>query len=234
MFSLDHKSAKLTSLNPRAEIHGEDRVPDADLKFEIKVGSEVLSEFHPSLRATLYQRPESPDLADDGESLTDIRFKLLGPLKWCAELAGYDATIHWGVSGKDDICLRECEVDGFRFDCQDGGTVVLSFRVIAHPNERDMGRLCALIQQEVELSLTEPKAEGIFDGSASAAHKALTEQGQQAAQRRSNGGAEVKYRDPKTGDTWTGRGRRPQWIEVAMLEGSNLEEFKVENQSAEA
>lgn len=35
-----------------------------------------------------------------------------------------------------------------------------------------------------------------------------------AAKRRSGGGV-AKYRDPKTGQTWTGRGRPPAWIAAA-------------------
>ena len=54
MFSLANQSAKLTSVNPRAEIHGTDHVMAADLKFEIKVGNDVLSEFDPSLKSSLY------------------------------------------------------------------------------------------------------------------------------------------------------------------------------------
>ena len=32
----------------------------------------------------------------------------------------------------------------------------------------------------------------------------------------------VKYRNPETGETWTGRGRAPRW-----LEGKNREDFAV-------
>ncbi|QOU76452.1 H-NS histone family protein (plasmid) [Janthinobacterium sp. HH102] len=32
----------------------------------------------------------------------------------------------------------------------------------------------------------------------------------------------VKYKDPETGSTWTGRGRQPKW-----LEGKNREDFAV-------
>ncbi len=231
MFNLKRQSAKLTSLNPRAEIHGEDRVPAADLKFEITAGNDALSEFHPSLRSFLFERPAKPDLADDGQSLTDLRFKLLGPLKLGAELAGYDLRVHWGVSGHDDIAMSECEVDNFRFDCQEGGSVAISFRVIAHPAERDMGRLCSLIQREVEISLTEPGAdEDLLDTKGSTGLQAAAEAGAEA---RAAQGA-IKYRNPETGDTWSGRGKRPKWIEVEMLKGSNLEEFLVANQTTEA
>ena len=35
-----------------------------------------------------------------------------------------------------------------------------------------------------------------------------------------------KYRDPKTGVTWSGRGRQPGWIKTAK----NLDRFLIENQ----
>ena len=251
MFSLQRTTAKLTSVNPRAEIHGEDRVPAADLKFEITAGNDVLAEFHPSLKGMLYERPAQPDLADDGTSLTQLRFKLLGPLKWAAELAGYTLRVHWGASGHDDIVLSDTEVDTFRFDCQDGGSVTVGYRVIAHPSERDMGRLCGLIQREIEISLLPPDGAPLFEdtkapaagfdreaaaawpfpskGEQSPASQALANEARQAAERREHG-APVKYRNPETGETWTGRGKRPKWIENKMVEGSNLEEFLAENQ----
>lgn len=37
----------------------------------------------------------------------------------------------------------------------------------------------------------------------------------------------VKYRDPKSGKTWTGRGKRPGWINDAINGGKNLEDFAV-------
>lgn len=156
MFSLQEQAVKLTSFNPRAELHGEDRVPAADLGFEVKLPNTVLAEFHQSLRGMLYKRPDQPDLADDGDHMPDLRFPEFGTLKWNHDYAGYETTIHWGASGKDNIVLSDCEVDKFKFECQNGGTVVISFRVVAHPTERDMGRLCSLIQQDVDVTLQPP------------------------------------------------------------------------------
>ena len=39
---------------------------------------------------------------------------------------------------------------------------------------------------------------------------------------------EVKFRDPKnTANTWTGRGKRPKWLAVAIASGKKLESFAV-------
>jgi hypothetical protein len=57
MFSLENQNAKLTSVNPRAEIHGQDRKMAVDLKFEVKVSNDVLSFFDPRSKARCTRRP---------------------------------------------------------------------------------------------------------------------------------------------------------------------------------
>ena len=51
------------------------------------------------------------------------------------------------------------DVDSFKFDCQDGGTVALSFRAIAHPSSDEIGRLSELVQREITLSPYPPSPE---------------------------------------------------------------------------
>lgn len=48
-----------------------------------------------------------------------------------------------------------------------------------------------------------------------------------AAPKRSSGGGKVapKYRDPATGDTWTGRGLQPKWLKAALAAGRPLSDF---------
>lgn len=41
--------------------------------------------------------------------------------------------------------------------------------------------------------------------------------------RRAGGPVAPKFRNPETGDTWTGRGREPTWIK-----GKNREEFEIQ------
>lgn len=35
----------------------------------------------------------------------------------------------------------------------------------------------------------------------------------------------AKYRHPKTGETWSGRGLKPRWLVSELSEGKTLEEF---------
>lgn len=37
----------------------------------------------------------------------------------------------------------------------------------------------------------------------------------------------AKYRDPASGKTWSGRGRRPRWAVALEAEGKDLEAYKV-------
>lgn len=36
-----------------------------------------------------------------------------------------------------------------------------------------------------------------------------------------------KYRNPATGDTWSGRGLKPNWLKAAMSSGRKIEEFAI-------
>lgn len=42
-------------------------------------------------------------------------------------------------------------------------------------------------------------------------------------------GAKVapKYRDPATGNTWSGRGLQPRWLKAAIAAGAELESFRI-------
>lgn len=48
-----------------------------------------------------------------------------------------------------------------------------------------------------------------------------------APKKRSGGTGKVapKYRNPATGDTWTGRGLQPKWLKAALGTGSKLSDF---------
>lgn len=36
-----------------------------------------------------------------------------------------------------------------------------------------------------------------------------------------------KYRNAETGETWTGRGRQPKWVEAALASGKTMEDLSV-------
>ncbi len=44
---------------------------------------------------------------------------------------------------------------------------------------------------------------------------------------RSGGKVAIKYRNEATGDTWSGRGLRPNWLKVALASGRKIDDFAV-------
>lgn len=158
MLELSEHQCKLSSINPRAELHGEEPKPACDLKFEAACPSSVLVHFHPELRQMIFKAQENPDLVEQGgeDQLTALRFPKLGALKWDWEGSGYTLTIDYGIGGKSDITLGDCKVDGIKLEPMNGGTVRLVFRVIAHPEASDMGKIYELIGQDVTVDLSAP------------------------------------------------------------------------------
>lgn len=58
----------------------------------------------------------------------------------------------------------------------------------------------------------------IADLSAKAASKGSTKTGAKVA---------PKYRDPATGQTWSGRGLQPKWLKAALAGGRKIEDFRL-------
>jgi DNA-binding protein H-NS len=47
------------------------------------------------------------------------------------------------------------------------------------------------------------------------------------APRKATGKVAAKYRNPATGDTWSGRGLKPNWLRAALEAGGKIEDFAV-------
>lgn len=159
MFQLKETKVLIASVNARAEKHGDKTEPAFDLTCEVSCPSTVLDMFDKELRTTLYKKNDQPDLVDqaDPEALTALRFPKVDALKWDLDLTGYALRVAYGIGGPSDIQLGDCKIDGFKFKAQQGGTVSVRFRVIAHPKTEDVGRLCEMIQNTIEMDITPPE-----------------------------------------------------------------------------
>ena len=157
MFELFQQRVKLSSVNPRAEIHGEKKKPACDLKFEYSAPNEVLHDFCPGLLGSLYTMPEDQaDLIEPGR-LSQLRFPKMGAFKWDKTGKGYELEADYGMGGPlSNIILGGVDIDGFKLVPQNGGTVIIVFRAIVHPDEVAFGKLCSLVQQDITLTLRAP------------------------------------------------------------------------------
>lgn len=162
MFNLENHPAKIASFNPRAEKHGDENVIAGDLKFEVTCGNGALDHFDKALRKMLCRKPASGEQSDlplsDTDGLTQRKLPHLAPLKWDEDFPGYTLSITTGLALDEALKLSDVELSGFVFEALDGGSVSITFRASFHPDGRTSGKLCQLIQETVDITLTPPDA----------------------------------------------------------------------------
>lgn len=183
-FQLDNQRSKINGVNVRSELHGSEHVPACDISISTKLSNDALAFFDAALKGALYSRDtdksKQGDLVGGISDAPVFRFPLLCmPLQWDWVGAGYTLTVHYGVGGIDIVL--DVDVDKIKIDCMEGGTVEVSFRCQAHPTEAKLGRLCTLIQCEVNITLDPPTAEQ--------AQESLTPENTEKKQKRGRGKA---------------------------------------------
>jgi hypothetical protein len=159
VFALDKHFVTISSVNPRAEKHGDDNKLAADIKFEAQVPNAMLDEFDKDLRKALYRKAgkgEQPDLIAGVDGLVAVKFPRIGALSWEEEFPGYEIELNGGLGLDEPLILVDVTLRKFKFAALEGGSVSVSFSAVCHPEPAEAGQLCALIQEDVELTLTPP------------------------------------------------------------------------------
>lgn len=160
MFEVDQTRAFVSSVNMRAEKHGDENVLASDIKFEVHLPNTVLNEFDKGLMNALYRevrKGEQQELIGDNKCVA-VRFPLLDGFKWEEEFTGYKVVIASELGLADPLELADITLKKFAFDPKEGGSVVVTFNAVAHPSSDEAGELCALIQENVNLTLIAPQA----------------------------------------------------------------------------
>ena len=152
-FALEEQNASLVHKNERVEKHGDEDKIACDIDFEMEVANTALAMFAPSLRSCLYQKDQGPQADLPGTESPDhtpsLRFPALGKLKWAAgDLTGAELRFH-GMDNKSDVVFDSAKVGKYRFECKEGGTVVIGFQAQVYPNEKQSGRLSKFLQDKV-------------------------------------------------------------------------------------
>jgi hypothetical protein len=143
-FELAEKDVQFAHMNTRTEKHGEEDVLAVDLDMMMSCSNEALAMLHPTLRWSLYEKPDvgNSDLADQAlaDQLIRLRYPKLAALRWDNDMMNCTVTFHYGVQ-KKDIVLTDAKVNKFKITAHDGGTVELAWRVQANPTHEQIGRL---------------------------------------------------------------------------------------------
>ena len=91
-----------------------------------------------------------------------------------------------------------------------------------------MSSLAELIAQKAELEKRIAQAQNHERAAAIEQIKQLMAQhGLTVAGPRKGSKVPVKYRDPATGNAWSGRGLQPKWLQAALAQGRQLSDFAV-------
>ena len=163
MFGFANQPAQM-SFNTFTEKHGDDPVPAASCAFRLNLPSTVLDLLSPALRAMFYYKQghdepgHIPNLADQVHDAPNLRAgaKLRGPFPWFVRWAGYQIRFHIGTSEKSHLLLTDCEIDKIKFDPQEGGTVLVQFTAIFHPDEKLAGKLYSMNNRQWDITLAAP------------------------------------------------------------------------------
>lgn len=154
------KQTAILGFQSRTELAGDERKTAASLHLACTVPNDMLALFDKGLKASFYRKQlkEEQDLADQGagpnEGLNRIKFpRANNVIEWDDKYTSYTLTVDFGIDDKTAIVMAECTADKFKLEMKDGGTVGLSFRVAAHPDEEQAGKLHTLNGSEVTFTL---------------------------------------------------------------------------------
>lgn len=147
-FELEGATATLENFNPRVEKAGPEKVPAADLKISCARSADVLAHFEPTLKAFLFNDKGPRDLAD-GLPLRDPH--MVFPLARDEEMTGATVKIDFGIG--EPMVFADAKVNQFRLTPQEGGSVIVGFRVQCKPNELQAGKLYTMQEKGITISV---------------------------------------------------------------------------------
>jgi DNA-binding protein H-NS len=98
------------------------------------------------------------------------------------------------------------------------------------PKLQDLLAKKAELEKQIEDTRRQEKSDAIAQVRALMAEHGLTAadlsmRGKSSAKGNTGRKVAPKYRDPATGDTWSGRGLQPKWLRAALAGGKKLTDF---------
>lgn len=163
----------VTKATPRKECHGEDLVQAISLRLSWTTTNDSLEKLHPNLKAMLFWKTPSEEAQERLEGVPEITPNLrvptvATPLAISAEYAGYQLTIDHGIDESSALQLYQCEMDKFKVDPKEGGSVTISWSLSSNKSVTPelVGALCGLEGEEVTVELVAPEVtqDDVIDG----------------------------------------------------------------------
>lgn len=154
---LNKKPCRITHINVREEMHGENAVTAVDITVKADMPNSFLDELSIGLRAALYRAEgegagETADV--DKDHLSVLRFPQLGALAWADKLIGAKITLA-GASKADKLDPMEFEADVNKVSLalKEGGTVETSFRIQFLPEPNEIGWIAGFLSKKAKVTI---------------------------------------------------------------------------------
>ncbi len=164
-------AAKLRTVTPRTEIHGDETVSAVTLGLSITGANTLLDAMDGGkLRNALYMAVPGQDQLPGVEPTTPLlRARGIEEVKCAGTLEGWTVRFEHGIGDDSAIVLGGSKIDKFRVVPTEGGSVEILFRVgTSDINEGEAGALFGMLGQEVMISITAPEHVPVIDGTVAA------------------------------------------------------------------
>ncbi|MBC8638298.1 hypothetical protein IAG25_15870 [Caballeronia sp. EK] len=153
MIDFQQHELRITHVNVRSELHGDDEILAMDLKIETDLPNTSLDKLDGSLRLALFQGDEDPDLlGKDGGHLPHLKFPSLGPLSWNGSVSPVSLVLHLGTK-KNELLLTDGKLNKLRLSPREGGTCGVVCRLQVHPNEDEAAKIMTVLKHAVKGTL---------------------------------------------------------------------------------
>lgn len=153
MIEFKRHPVKIEHVNPRIELHGDQRHTALDLKLSTDLPNTALDELSPTLRPALFG-PSDDLLGKDDVNLTVLKNPELGALVWGApDVKDVSVTLHLGARARDDFTLAGAKLTKMRLNPQNGGTFGFTFTLQMETHNNEASKLHPLMQTEVSATL---------------------------------------------------------------------------------
>lgn len=162
MMEFQKHTMRLVSINVRRELAGKDPAAGrtaSDLSLVVKGSNDLLDKLSPHLRGSFF----AADVDKQGVLVPHALTKLIHPLlkqdnlSYDLKHAGYTVTIDHAGNEESAIVLDDCQINEFRLNLMEGGTVGITMRCQFHPEVGQIDPLSDKLMQEVSVTMKPPK-----------------------------------------------------------------------------
>lgn len=158
-------TARLVSVTPRQECHGEDKVVALTMRFRISGHNEMLDQFDPTLRRALFAGKDEIQgiraLPGVDEPTPHLRHKVLEGVRHGLphKTEGATVMVDYGIEGDEKpITMGDAKVDKFSAAGYDGGSSDTEFNVSTSDIDgEELGIICSQLGSEFPIKVIAPK-----------------------------------------------------------------------------